>query len=337
MAEMTARELASRGGKARALSMSPDQRSELAQKAAKARWENRLPRATHAGELEIGNIKIACYVLENGTRVISHRGLQRSLGLAVSGGAQQTASFVSSVASKINSGMDLTARISSPIDFIPPNYGRSAFGYEATVLAEICDLILAARKAGSISGIRMKRIADNCELLVRGFARVGIIALVDEATGHQEVRDKQALQEILDKYLRKEFAAWAKTFPDEFYKQIFRLRRWTWKGMNVNRPQCVARYTRDLVYARLAPGILKELESRNPIQNGRRKARHTQLLTDDIGHPALAQHLHAIVGLMRAAESWDQMQRFVNRAFPKRGDSLQVSLFSDDELDELEG
>jgi len=49
---------------------------------------------------------------------------------------------------------------------------------------------------------------------VRGFARVGIIALVDEATGYQEVRNKLALQAILDAFLRKELAAWAKRFPD---------------------------------------------------------------------------------------------------------------------------
>ena len=75
---------------------------------------------------------------------------------------------------------------------------------------------------------------------------------------------KQALQAILDAYLRKELAAWAKRFPDEFYEQMFRLRGWQWKGMKVNRPQIVGRYTNDLVYERLEPGILNELQTRNP-------------------------------------------------------------------------
>jgi hypothetical protein len=170
-----------------------------------------------------------------------------------------------------------------------------------------------------------------CEILVRGFARVGIIALVDEATGFQEVRDRFALQEILDRYLRKEFAAWASQFPVAFYQQIFRLRGWTWKGMKVNRPQCVANYTKDLVYARLAPGILKELEVRNPITNGRRKSPIYWWLTEDVGHPALAQHLHAVVGLMKGADSWDQLMRMMNRAFPRRGD---YPLFKDLDLED---
>ncbi len=68
---------------------------------------------------------------------------------------------------------------------------------------------------------KLERIAKAASLLIRGLAYVGIVALVDEATGYQEVRDKRALQSILDKYLRKELAAWAKRFPDEFCKEMF--------------------------------------------------------------------------------------------------------------------
>jgi hypothetical protein len=96
----------------------------------------------------------------------------------------------------------------------------------------------------------------RADMLMRGLAHVGIIALVDEATGYQEVRDRRALEAILDRFLRKELAAWARRFPDEFYQQIFRLKEWAWKGMAVNRPSVVGKYTNDLVYERLAPNIL---------------------------------------------------------------------------------
>jgi hypothetical protein len=76
---------------------------------------------------------------------------------------------------------------------------------------------------------------------------------------HHAIRDRLALQAILERFLATEFAAWAKRFPDEFYQQIFRLRGWNWRGMKVNRPQVVANHTKDLVYSRLAPGILREL------------------------------------------------------------------------------
>jgi len=162
-------------------------------------------------------------------------------------------------------------------------------------------------------------------MLMRGLAEVGIVALVDEATGYQEVRDKKALQAILDQFLQKELAAWAKRFPDEFYKEIFRLRGWKWSTLK--RPGVVAAYTKDLVYARLAPGVMEELERRNPVMDsGRRKARHHQWLSDDVGHPALAQHLHAIIGFMRASDSWEGFKRLVDRAYPKRGSNLELEL-----------
>ena len=108
----------------------------------------------------------------------------------------------------------------------------------------------------------------------------------------------------------------------------------------INPPQIVAHYTKDLVYARLAPGILKELEIRNPRdKKGHRKGAHHQLLTDDIGHPALAQHLYGIIGLMRIADhqgdvtvAWDRFMKMVDKAYPRQGDTLQLSLFQDDEF-----
>ena len=99
---------------------------------------------------------------------------------------------------------------------------------------------------------------------MRGFASVGIIALADEATGYQEIRPKEALQVYLDMILRKDLAAWAKKFPDEFYENIYKLKGWAWPGMQKNRFSVVAHYTRDLVYERIAPSLPKELESKSP-------------------------------------------------------------------------
>jgi len=99
--------------------------------------------------------------------------------------------------------------------------------------------------------------------------------------------------------------------------------------MKVNRPQIVGHYTKDLVYERLAPGILKELEERNPkVSRGERKAKHHQWLTEDVGHPALAQHLYALVSFMRISKDgdWDGFYNMVQRAFPKKGETLFLPL-----------
>ena len=293
--------------------------------------KQKLRKATHDGTLTIGDLKIPCYVLDDGTRILSQRGINEALGITHGGGVPDggliTPRFIRLDALKPFISNDLTAGLLEPIEFAPPHGGRSVIGIPATILPDICTAWLKAREAKALTTDRQLDTAQRAEMLTRGLAHVGIIALVDEATGYQDVRDRLALQAILDAYLRKELAAWAKRFPEEFYRQIFRLRDWQWKGMKVNRPQIVAKYTNDLVYERLAPGILEELQRRNPKdEKGQRQAKHHQWLTEDVGHPALAQHLHAVIGFMRASARWDQFYRLLQRAFPKKGQNLELPL-----------
>ena len=84
----------------------------------------------------------------------------------------------------------------------------------------------------------------------------------------------------------------------------------------------------DIVYARLAPGVLAELQRINPVlpEKKRRQHKHHQWLTTDIGHPELQQHLWAVVALMRAASSWNIFQQSLNRAFPKPHKTIPLAL-----------
>ena len=289
-------------------------------------------KATHEGELRIGGIILPCSVLENGVRVLSTRGVNRALGSRTSGtpkgekiGARHLPAILASESIKPFVSNDLMVRALEPYEYKPLHGGRTAFGHEATLLPSICEAILDAEKAGALK--KQSESVRLAEILIRGLAHIGIIALVDEATGYQEIRDRKALEAILNRYLRKELAAWAKRFPDEFYEQIFKLKNWQWRGMKVNRPSVVGRYTNDVVYERLAPGILKELEERNPKdEKGNRPAKYHQWLTEDVGHPALAQHLWAVIALMRASTSWDQFYRMLQRALPKKNETLPLAL-----------
>jgi hypothetical protein len=290
------------------------------------------PKAIRDGTLRIGEIEVPCAVLEDGTRLLTQKGFLRALGRSPSpmgsGGrsedGEQLPAFLRGKSLQPFISNEL-ASASTPVVFYPLN-GGLAFGYRAELLPQVCDVFLKAREAGALA-FNQTHIAKQAEILVRGLAHTGIIALVDEATGYQQIRDREALQAILDAYLRKEFAAWAKRFPDEFYQELFRLRGWQWKGMKVNRPQVVGKYTNDLVYERLAPGILKELEERNPKSSrGERKGRHHQLLTEEVGHPALAQHLYGLLGFMRASDDWDSFYRMIQRAYPKKGENLLLPM-----------
>lgn len=77
---------------------------------------------------------------------------------------------------------------------------------------------------------------------------------------------------------------------------------------------------------RLAPGLLKELKRLNPPdEDGRRKSKHQQWLTEDIGHPALQRHLTMLVALMRASANWGMFYRGVQRALPKCGETIPMA------------
>jgi hypothetical protein len=170
----------------------------------------------------------------------------------------------------------------------------------------------------------------KAEILMRGLARVGVIALVDEATGYQEIRDRFALQQILDTYIGKELAKWVKTFPDEFYQNVFRLRKWKFEAGSSKRPMMMAKLTADLVYSRLAPGVLDELRNLTPKDpKGRRKNKLFQRLSSDIGHPALRDHLSGVVFLLKASEDWDAFHHSLDRVTPQFGKTLLLPLVDD--------
>jgi hypothetical protein len=222
--------------------------------------------------------------------------------------------------------------LSNPIRFIRPGRGgKLALAYEATVLVDLCEVILKARDDNLLNEKQLV-IAKQCEILMRGFGRVGIIALIDEVTGYQYDRSRTALEKILEAFVSKELAKWVKTFPDEFYEQMFRLRKWNYDPSSVDRPPIIGKYTNDLVYARLAPGVLDELKRITPKDpKGRRKHRYFQRLTEDVGNPRLREHLAAVIAFMRASTSWNGFYKLIQRAFPKVGD--QPSIFDEEDLD----
>ena len=325
-----------RGGNARAESLSPDERKEIARKAALSRWDANIPTAEYEGEFNIGKLTLSAAVLPNGKRLISQttflkalgRSPQPRAGTGVLSTLDGLPSFLQGEVLKPFISEDLLSS-TTPI-FYRNKAGGRGVGYDAELLPSVAEVYLQLRdrsleERGELPK-RYRDIITACDVLIRGLAHVGIVALVDEATGYQEVRNRQALQAILDKFLEKEFAAWAKRFPDEFYKEMFRLRDWKWESLRGRKPPIVGTLTNNVVWQRLAPGLLEELRQRNPKdEKGKRRAKHHQFLTVDVGHPALAQHLHAVTALMRVSTNWKDFQALLNHAFPKR--NSQNALF----------
>lgn len=334
---------AHKGGKARAASLTKEKRQEIARQAAEMRWSREeeqsgsvIPKARKfVGKLDLGGYQISCAVLDNGTRVLVERSMANALGSKGSGAywarkrkdekSALLPSYVSPVYLKDYVSDELKKKLEQPIRYINQN-GRLTTGVDATVLPEICDVWITAREKGALNEEQAKT-AERAYVLMKGFATVGIIALVDEVTGYQEIRDRIALQEILDKYLLDYKAAWAKRFPNEFYRQIFRLNNWPYNPSSVKRPSIIGTMTNDVVYSRLAPGVLTELRSRTPKdEKGRRKFRYHQWFTEDIGHPKLQEHLSNVTTLMKASSNMTVFRRLLQRAMPKFGENLQLDI-----------
>jgi hypothetical protein len=165
--------------------------------------------------------------------------------------------------------------------------------------------VLQARKTQGGLQPQQAHIADRCELLVRGFARVGIIALVDEATGFQRARAKDALARILESFIAQELRPWVKTFPTEFYQELFRLRGLHYPSELVKRPQHFGVLTNDIVHKRLAPDVLEELKRVTPKnESGRRSHHYFRKLTTNVGYPKLKEHLGAVVAFMQVSDTY---------------------------------
>lgn len=329
----------SKGGRSRARRLSPNERREIAKRGAEARWmrkpiptdgEVNLPTATHQGKMAVGGLELDCYVLEDGRRVFHKRGMARALGMKSEGGnvfmkAMQRRGLGSELGSK------LVEKIENPINFKPLTQDL-AHGYEADILVDVCKAIIRADDAGKLTKTQAG-LAAQARILLQAFAKVGVTALIDEATGFQQVRSPTALRLLVQQYIEAEKREWEKQFPDTYYDELNRLygsQRLTVTGSGAviqNRPQHFAKFTRSYVYHPLENGaVLEELDRINPKINkrGTRRARFHQHLTQGYGIEKLKRQVQEVMTLMGVSDSVRQFKRLFFKRFPQSGTQLDL-------------
>jgi P63C domain len=327
---------AAKGGRARAEALSAEERSEIAKFAAEARWGavSTVLRATHAGVLPLGDLEIECSVLENGLRVLSTRGVTRAFGGRTTGAPKRTAEsgtrrlppFLASKSINPFIPSELMARVISPIEYRPSQGGRTAFGYEATLLPDLCKVITAADRAGKLKG-KQRRLAAVATVVLEGLATVGIVALVDEVTGYQFDRARNELNRILAAYISKGLLPWTRRFPDEFFRHLYRLLDWEYREGQHKKNSHLGKLINKYVYDQLPPGVLAELRRLNPPSpSGYRRYKHHQFLTQSIGHPHLDRQIIKVLTLMEAASDRREFDEMFQKVFPKSGQQLYLAL-----------
>jgi hypothetical protein len=323
---------ASKGGKARANVLSPAERSEIAQRASRARWDKEgkqppddneasappsgppesttggaadgSPYSMFRGSLTIGDITFECHVLSDGRRVLTQREMVR----VISGG-RDSSNLVRYLGRHPLFGPEqLEGRI---IPFAQPGLAQTSHGYEATVLVEICDAYLQARDEKLLKTSQFG-LAKTAEVVMRACAKVGIIALVDEATGYQAVRHKQALQLKLQAFIADEMADWARMFPDEFWFELARLEGIRYSPRN--RPLRWGKYVMAFVYDAVDSDVGKELRKKNPDPHFRKN--HHQWLKQH-GREKVNDQIQRVIAVMKLCDDMPDFRRKFAKVFQK--------------------
>lgn len=273
------------------------------------------------GELHLGNFSIPCYVLEDGRRVLSGRKMQEALKMVDEAGQKSSGHrlpvFMSRKSLEPFVAKYLGMGTLDPI--VCYDGGTKINGFQAEVLADICEVFLEARKHIELTS-RQQIIAEQCEILMRSFARIGIIALIDEATGYQHEREQDELQKLLKAYIAEELLPWQKRFPDVFYQELFRLNGWDYTVRGIKRrPGIIGTWTNKLIYEQLPPGVLAELKRVTP-----KSARLHQSLTADIGQPELAAQITQVITVFRLSDNMGQVWAHINKLRSRQAGQLEI-------------
>jgi hypothetical protein len=292
-------------------SMSPEQRKERSSRAAKARWEKQrarllspgerpLPKALYKGALSLGGEEIPCYVLDNGQRVIGRTAFTESLTGIKAGGSLEKYLGVSSLKSFINMEIVLEGMVAFSLPEVE-GLEKNVKGLQADLAIEIWRGFIRAMEAGFLESGKPKltgrqmEMAMRASMLLAACAKVGLDALIDEATGAQYDRAADALRVKLRAYLEDEMRKWEKTFPDELWVEFARLTNW--KGTVTQRPKYWGKLVMELVYEYLDKDVAKWLKENAPA--AKHGQNYHQWLSGQYGLKKLVEHIWVLIGVAR--------------------------------------
>jgi hypothetical protein len=304
-----------KSGIARAAALTPEERHRAAKKAAEARWGRK---ATHKGSflVELG-VDADCYVLDDelGTAVVTQNGLARILGFRGARAGATLSRFLQKKSMLDHLGVDALEKINNPFKFQYINRGVdntenplfSAFGYDATVIVDICNAIVSASTTDNL--IRKQQVA--CASVILGAcAKLGIRELIYKLAGYNST--KAQVIAAFRQYVMEEASKWAKEFPDELYAQWQRIYKIPApvRGRNWEHRHLTVKY----IYYPLARsnGILLQLLRE---AKGDQKSKRLHQFLDQIGKDALRAQIWKVVGIASGCETIEQYEKMTAKAF----------------------
>lgn len=307
--DQTPEERGAMGGRARAEILPPERRSEIAREAALAKWSTTIPLALCEGTIDFAGRQIACAVLDTKLRLLTQETFLTTLGRAGKAKGGQGSQRLMRVGGlpPFLAAENLTPFISDelrqaamPVVF-RTRRGNKAYGYDARLLPMVCEVYLLARDAHlkALKDAQERRsrgenveakpvllpnqehLVQTSDLLMRSMAKEHIVQLVDRATGYAEIEIRDELTKILAQYIAPHLMPYLPRFPDEFFRQVYRIHGWPYVAGNRKMPQYVGKFINKYVYGYLPPGVLERFNEVNPVlESGHRATQNHRWLTE---------------------------------------------------------
>jgi hypothetical protein len=272
--------------------------------------KTKIPRSTDPGLLRFGDVVIECHVLDDGTRLITQRGVLRGLGASED---QPFGRFVERIPNAAD-GFKV-----QPIAFRTKGKGSGGIGHGVTaeMFVRLVTLYVQASDEGLLHESQ-EHIADRCRQIGYALMGVGITALIDEATGYQKRRKHDALDEKLRAYLLPEKTEWELHFPEELYYAFARVYRIEYHGGSA--PRWGASLVRKYVYEAIDPDVARELKRICPKPQ---KDNNWHQHLSERAKMVLDEHIRRLLVVLRGATSVADFKMRFDHEF--RGTGLQLS------------
>ena len=192
-----------------------------------------------------------------------------------------------------------------------PN-GATASFISCNVVPEFAAGVIRQAVTGKLHPQRHSLI-EPCLAIQESLAKVGIAALIDEATGYQYHRAPDALQDLFAKLIRKSASDWERRFHPDFYQAIYRLFGWTYDPSKP-KPFIIGRNTLEWVYEPVFPAeILMEIKERQQSE------KIHQWLTKEDGLQLMEKQRDAVMMIARSSTDYADFDQRCRCAFFKRG------------------
>lgn len=306
----------SKGGIARAKSLTSEQRKDIAKKAAAARWKDKPLKATHKGNFkDYFGVNAECYILDDQTKtpVVTKTGLARLLGIGDL--ARDIDRLLESPYMREFGDPELRAKMGKAYNFQYSGQSKNisnAHGYDITTIVDIGKALIDARNAGALPESRAES-AETAQKIINASAKSGIRGLAYAVAGYEP--EAQEVIEAFKIHVQEEARAWSKVFPDELYYEWYRLYGLK-KPEKGGHPIAFRWFTERHIYEPLAKskGVVFELAKQSREENGSRSDKIHQFLSE-IGDKALRHHIGKVSGMASMSESKEQYEDGLKRVF----------------------